>query len=429
MATLWKQKQPLHPLFAELQGCLHDDWFLLEHEIALQAAHATVLLEAGVIDASTHADVGAALDHLTQEWSGAPAPDSTAEDLHTWIEEQITAACPEGGRRIHTARSRNDQVATLLLLHLRSAATELDAALGTFIATAAQRAIDWSHLQMPLQTHAQFAAPGSVGAWPLRFAASLSRSQRHLRFLRGEWAHWCPLGAGAVAGSSIAIDRQRQATLLGFDEPWPSSLDATSSRDACLELLAWSTGVALQLQSLATDGQGFAQTPFGFTKYPSALATGSSMMPNKSNPDALELLRGEANAVAAAHVQAVLLLKGLPSGYQRDLQCIKPLVRAVPETLSRLLALATVYLEALEFDADHLERALEQGDIGATLRMEARVASGAALRDAHHVESDGPGAASSHLDARAYQTTGSASPHHVREAARAFLQAGEAKTP
>ena len=429
MATLWKQAQPLHPLFAELQGCLADDWFLLRHELVLQRAHGKVLLETGVFDDATHAGLLGALDAIEREYAGKPVPIADEEDLHTWIEARITEKCAPAGRRIHTARSRNDQVATLLTMHLRAVAADLDAELSALIGILGQRALDWSELQMPLQTHLQFAAPGSVGAWPLRFAAGLSRSRRHLAFLRGEWKRWCPLGTGAGAGSSIPIDRQRQASLLGFEEPWPSSLDATSSRDGCLELLAWATQVALQLQSLAADGQVFAQTPLAFTKYPDVLATGSSMMPNKRNPDALELLRGEANLMAGAHTQAVLLLKGLPSGYQRDLQCIKPLVRDVPRQLARLLELTRVYVQAVEFDVERLRQVMDQGDIGATLRMEARVAAGEALRDAHHDEADGPATDAVEFDARAYRTYGSAAPQSVRDAARRILEEAKAVEP
>lgn len=420
MGTLWKQKQPLHPLFADLQGCLEDDWFLLEHEIALQRAHGTVLHEAGVLDETMYAGLVEALDAIETQWAGEAVHESDAEDLHTWIEAEITARCAPAGERIHTARSRNDQVATLLLLHLRKVAEDLDASLARLVTTLLRRVDDWADLQMPLQTHLQFAAPGSVGAWPLRFAASLTRTRRHLAFLREEWARWCPLGAGAVAGSSIPIDRARQATLLGFDAPWPSSLDATSSRDACLELLAWATQAALQLQALAADGQIYAQTSVSFTHYPASLATGSSMMPNKSNPDALELLRGEANAIAGAHAQAVLLLKGLPSGYQRDLQCIKPLVRDAPAKLIHLIDLAEVYVDQVDFDPVRLAAACTQGDIGATLRMEARVAGGAAMRSAHHVEADGPEGEPVAADAKAYRTAGGASPEAVREMARAL---------
>jgi len=418
MSTLWKSGSPLHPLFSEIQGCLDDDWFLFEHEVALQRAHGTVLHRAALLDDGQLDGLNAALDDIESTFDRWEVPSSEAEDIHTWIEGEITARCPEAGRRIHTARSRNDQVATLLLLHLRAAGDELADSLDRLRARLVERVDDWADLEMPMQTHLQFAAPGSVGAWPLRYATSLARLSRQLDFLRGEWAHWCPLGAGAVAGSSLPIDRSLQAELLDFDEPWPSSLDATSSRDACLEMLAWCAQISLQLQALAADGQVFAQTPFSFTHYPKALATGSSMMPNKSNPDALELLRGEANAAAAAHVQATLILKGLPSGYQRDLQCVKPLVRDVPALVRDLLELAHAYVDALEFDAERVAAALATGDVGATLRMEARVAAGQALRDAHHSEADGKQDDTPDSGATAYVTHGSASPDAVRASAR-----------
>lgn len=418
MSTLWKTREPLHPLFAEIQDCLDDDWFLLDHEIALQRAHGAVLHAAGLLDDAQFAGLGEALDDIAATFDAGAVPASDAEDIHTWIENEITERCPGAGRRIHTARSRNDQVATLLLLHLRSAGARLASAVDALRAVLVRRAEDWADLQMPLQTHQQFAAPGSVGAWPLRYAASLSRTSRHLAFLCTEWSRWCPLGAGAVAGSSLPIDRAMQAELLGFDEAWPSSVDATSSRDACLEMLSVCTQLALQLQALAADGQAFAQTPFAFTHYPGALATGSSMMPNKSNPDALELLRGEANAAAGAEMQAVLVLKGLPSGYQRDLQCVKPLVRDIPARMIRLIDLARTYVDATEFDPERLAAALSAGDVGATLRMERRIEAGEAMRSAHHVEADGEAEDGAEADATAYRTSGSASPAAVRACAK-----------
>ena len=160
----------------------------------------------------------------------------------------------------------------------------------------------------------------------MRYAASFDRVLRHLRFLLAEWSRCCPLGSGAVAGSSIPIDRRIQASELGFKGPSVNALDSTCTRDECLELLALASQAALHLQSFSTDIIIFSQTPLGWTKYPPAFATGSSMMPNKINPDAMELLRGQCNAVISAHHELTFILKGLPTGYSRDLQCAKPVL-------------------------------------------------------------------------------------------------------
>lgn len=303
--------------------------------------------------------------------------------------------------------------------------------LGHLIRVSCDKARAWADLAFPLQTHQQFAAPGSVGFWALRYATSFARVRRHLQAGLEEWRRYCPLGSGAVAGSSIPLDRRIQARELGFAEPAPNALDATSTRDECLELLALGTQFALHLQSLATDVIIFSQTPLAWTRYPAEFATGSSMMPNKTNPDAMELLRGECNAVAGAHAELVSILKGLPSGYNRDLQCVKPVVRRGAEKLHAAAQLAAAFLGRLEFDWERLAAALGQGNVGATLRMEEKVCDGMPLREAHHAvstevaEARDPGAPFIDTPLERYRTIGSSNPGETRRIAERLLGALE----
>jgi argininosuccinate lyase len=429
MPSLWKPSVGLHPTFAPLNRCLPEDWFLLPFELRLQRAHAKTLTAAGIFSAAEHDAICAALDALETEFAQAPCPASTAEDLHTWMEEQLTARAGDAGKKIHTARSRNDQIATLLKMYVITSGERLAADLRELIRVGCQKGRDWAALAFPLHTHQQFAAPGSVGFWVLRYATSFDRVRRHIELCLGEWRRWCPLGAAAVAGSSVAIDRTIQARELGFEAPSPNALEATTSRDECLELLALGTQVTLHLQSLATDAIIFSQTPLRWTRYPPEFATGSSMMPNKVNPDAMELLRGECNAVAAAHDELVGILKGLPSGYNRDLQCVKPVVHRAVEKLHGLATMAAAFLRQLDFDPERLAAALSEGSVGATLRMEQLVQSGMPLREAHHAVADevrraADGSApvvASPLEQ--YQTTGSAKPAEVRRVADELLAA------
>ncbi len=294
--------------------------------------------------------------------------------------------------------------------------------LAGLVRTLCDRAKGWSELPMPMQTHCQFAAPGNVGFWALRFAAAFERAHALLRLLGGHWRESCPLGSGAVAGTSLAIDRGLQAAELGFGWPSVNALYSTSARDECVELLGVLGGIALHLQCFATDVIWFAQTALSWIVYPAAFATGSSMMPNKVNPDAMELLRGECAAIQAAHGQAVLLMKGLPSGYNRDLQCIKPVLRAAAEKTAWALELAGAFVEALDFDRAALEKSMRQGAIDATLRMEAMIREGAPMRDAHHAVAEALKSArkdesAPSVDAGAYQTLGGASPAETRRAA------------
>jgi argininosuccinate lyase len=392
----------------------------------LQRAHSVALVEAGILSEREGAEVCGALDEIAKRSEVGTCPESDVEDIHTWIESELTEATGAAGRKIHTARSRNDQVATLLKLYVIDVGERLSSRLDALTRSFCERAISWSALVFPLQTHCQFAAPGSVGFWSLRYASAFERAGRRLELSLCEWRRFCPLGSGAVAGSSIPIDRRTQARELGFDGPSLNALDSTSTRDECLEMLAIETQVALQLQSLATDVIAFSQTPFGWTVYPSAFGTGSSMMPNKTNPDAMELLRGESRAIPAAHAHAVSLLGGLPSGYNRDLQCIKPIVRDASETLIELCDLAEAFVGALDFDAEKLADALNRGAIDATLRMEQHVLRGRPLREAHaHIaetlgRSDA-GDACDPVGAESYRTIGCASAAETCRVAREML--------
>jgi len=397
--------------------------------LKLQRVHAHALWGTGILTADELAELNRGLDAIAAEFESVPCPDSDAEDLHTWVEALLTEKAGPAGKKIHTARSRNDQVATLLKMYVIVAGEELSGRLRRLIGVTCQRAQDWADLVFPLHTHTQFAAPGSVGFWVLRYATAFDRIRRHVDFCVREWRRHCPLGAGAVAGSSIPIDRRLQAEGLGFDRPSPNALEATSTRDECVEMLALAAQVALHLQSLAADVILFSQTPLGWTRYPAPFGTGSSMMPNKQNPDAMELLRGHGTAVLSAHGQALTLLKGLCGGYNRDLQCIKPLVRQTVETLSVLCRLAEAFLEQLEFDRERITASLAEGGIGATLRMEQKVLEGLPLREAHHavaadVRTGGEAALAGDVGSAArYQTIGSASPVETRRAAAELLRA------
>lgn len=433
MSTLWKQDTPLHPIFAQVNTSLRDDWFLLPFELRLQRASAKALAATSVLKADESTGLLRALDAMEAQWVGAPCPDSPAEDLHTWIEAKLIEAAVEAGRKIHTARSRNDQVATLLRMFVIDAGERFGAKLGALVAVLARRAKDWADLPMPMMTHTQFAAPGSAGFWALRYAVALGRLAEAAAFYVSQWRRHCPLGAGAVAGSSIGIDRAVLARELGFEQPSPNALYDTSTRDECVEWLALAAQCALHLQSFAADIILFSQSPLRWTRYPTAFATGSSMMPNKLNPDAMELLRGEAAALPAAHHHAMLLLKGLPSGYNRDLQCIKPIVRDATANALYLCELLHAFVEALDFDAARLAASMQEGDIFATLRMEQLVREGVPLREAHHTvaaqvrgearPASGGAAQFDPLTAIGmYQTAGSASPDETRRVADELIR-------
>lgn len=401
---------------------MEEDWFLLPHELRLQRAHVVALHAAGIVSDREKTALDAAIDVIASTYLNAPCPETTAEDIHTWLETLVTEKAGDAGKKLHTARSRNDQVATLLKRYVIDSASRIRNALQSAVRAFSDQANHWADIVGPMQTHAQFAAPGSMGFWALRYATAFRGIHRMLSLMIGEWNTECPLGSGAVAGSSIPIDRRIQATQLGFDKPSPNALYSTTARDEILQLLAICSQVSLHLQSLATDVLAFCQTPFGWVNYPMAFGTGSSMMPNKANPDAMELLRGRSCAIQSANVEMLLLLKGTPSGYNRDLQQCKPLVhRTVEETLS-MTGLAADFIRALSFKTDRLRDAATAGAIGATLAMESLVLEGTPLRDAHRIVSDALAAGdSSAVAIDRYKTTGSADPGETRRVAQQFL--------
>ena len=398
----------------------------MPYELKLQRAHTVALTSAGILTQSESFAIIAGLDQIERRYGTASCPESDAEDLHTWVEAQLTETAGDAGRKIHTARSRNDQVATLLKLYVIDAGRKLAVDAKSLAKTLAGRAGGWSELVFPLQTHTQYAAPGNVGFWALRYAVSMDRIRRHAALLVGEWSEFCPLGSGAVAGSSIKIDRRIQAKELGFAQPSRNALESTSCRDEIVEWLALAAQTALHLQSLAADVILFSQTALAWAVYPKDFATGSSMMPNKSNPDAMELLRGEACMIQAAHSQALLTLKGLPSGYNRDLQCLKPLIHQAAAKLATLMEMTMAFCEGLDFNAERMASSCNQGNIGATLRMEAKVAGGMPLREAHHRVVDELKKCADAADEwagriDAYETIGSASPAETRRIADELL--------
>ncbi|MCG3138487.1 MAG: Argininosuccinate lyase [Phycisphaerae bacterium] len=404
---------------------------LLPYELQQQRAHVTALTAAAILTHDEQQQVLPALHQLAQQWCGKPCPDSPAEDLHTWVELQLTEQLGAVGRKIHTARSRNDQVATVLKLYVMDQAKQLSGALAELIKRCARQAEKWSELICPLQTHSQFAAPGSMGLWILRHGLALQRVRELLHLHYAQWKRFCPLGSGAVAGSSIPLDRRIQAQELGFDQPSLNALDSTSTRDECLDLLAMIGRIGLHLQTLATDVVSFAQTAHRWVIYPRAFGTGSSMLPNKINPDAMELIRGQCSLLMNSHNEALLLLKGLPTGYQRDLQCLKPvLIRNVLQAM-QIIELMSAFIEELKFDTQRLRVHLLNGGIDALWRMEEKVLAGMPLRDAHHAVatelagSNGHHAPLDSTDLYRYRTSGSAHPDETRQVAWQLLADAE----
>ncbi len=314
--------------------------------------------------------------------SGTFAWREELEDVHTNVEVRLTEIVGAVGGKVHTARSRNDQVALDERLYLRAALYEIGHRLLALDSALLARAEETRTAPMPGYTHLQRAQPITVGHWLLahfwRFDRDFDRLQS-----TGQRADVSPLGAGALAGSTLPIDPALVAARLGFDRTFENSIDAVSDRDALAEFLFDLTLLAVHASSLGEEIVLFASKEFGFLERSPALGSGSSLMPQKRNPDVAELARGKAGRTIGNLVALLTTLKGLPLAYDRDLQEDKaPLFDSVATVTAVLDALAPLVL-GLHFDLDRLRTAAEDPELGATDRAERMVAQGMPFRDAH----------------------------------------------
>ena len=307
-------------VMAQINPSVAFDKRLWPQDIAASRAHAEMLVACGILDA---ADGEAIQDGLSRVAAEIEAGDFTfdpaLEDVHLNIEARLTALIGDAGKRLHTARSRNDQVATDLKLWVRDAIARIDAALGELQAALLARAEQHAATVMPGFTHLQPAQPVTLGHHLMAYVEMLERD-------RGRFAdasrrlNQCPLGAAALAGTSFAIDRAMTAAALGFDSPTENSIDSVADRDFALEALAAAAIAAVHLSRLAEELVVWSSPGFGFVRLSEAFTTGSSIMPQKRNPDAAELVRAKTGRVVGALTGLLVTLKGLPLAYSKDMQ-------------------------------------------------------------------------------------------------------------
>src|SRR5262249_28210902 len=262
---------------------------------------------------------------------------------------------PAAGR-LHTARSRNDQVATDLRLWIRATIDSVDHALAAYQRALAEKALEHAATVMPGFTHLQVAQPVTLGHHLMAYYEMVGRDRSRLLDARRR-LNECPLGSAALAGTGFPIDRAATAAALGFDRPTANSLDAVSDRDFALDYLTAAAQCALHLSRLAEEVILWASQPFGFVKLPDAYSTGSSIMPQKRNPDAAELVRGHAGRITGCLVALMVTMKGLPLAYSKDMQDDKPPVFEASDLLALAVAAATGMIETLTFVPERMRRA------------------------------------------------------------------------
>ncbi len=325
-------------VMAEINASIGFDQRMWRQDIRGSQAHAAMLLQAGVLTAPDETAIREGLDAIGAEIAAGHFPFTEAlEDIHMNIEARLTERIGEAGKRLHTGRSRNDQVATDFRLWVRDSIDGLDAQLADTMAALATRAAQYAADPMPGFTHLQTAQPVTFGHHLLAYVEMLARDRGRLADTRRR-LNECPLGSAALAGTSFPVDRTHTAAALGFDRPTANSLDAVSDRDFALEYLSACAICAMHLSRLAEEMIIWCSAPFGFVRLSDAFTTGSSIMPQKRNPDAAELTRAKTGRITGALVGLLMVMKGLPLAYAKDMQEDKEPVFDATDALALCLA-------------------------------------------------------------------------------------------
>ncbi|MGB1712183.1 MAG: argininosuccinate lyase [Miltoncostaeaceae bacterium] len=369
--------------FDALNASLPVDRRLWQEDVRGSRAHARMLGATGIISADDAAAIDAGLQQVADELAaGSFRFVAGDEDIHTAVERRLTEITGDAGRRLHTGRSRNDQVITDTLLWLRTRAEYQSAALADLIRALIARAREHVDTLVPGYTHLQRAQPVRLAHHLLAYAWMLDRDHRRLAFAI-ESASESPLGSGALAGSGFAIDRDMTAAELGFRGITHNSMDAVGSRDALLDYLAFAAQLGVHLSRLGSEFVWWSSEEAGFVVLDDAYASGSSMLPQKKNPDAAELARAKASRLSADLSGLLGVLSGLPLAYNKDLQDDKHYVFDAADTLDLLLPAMTGMVQTATFRDDVMNAAAEEGFLAATDLADHLVREGWPFRRAH----------------------------------------------
>jgi argininosuccinate lyase len=350
----------------QINASIGFDKRLYAQDIAGSKAHATMLAEAGIISAAERDAIVGGLEQIQREIEAGEFPFSAAlEDIHMNIEARLTELIGEPGSKLHTARSRNDQVATDLRMWVRDAIDRTDRLLKELQAALLNRAEEHAAAVMPGFTHLQAAQPVTLGHHLMAYVEMFGRDRGRFADARVR-LNECPLGAAALAGTSFPIDRAATAVALGFAAPMANSIDAVSDRDFALEFLTAAAVAATHLSRLAEELVLWSTPQFAFVKMAEAFSSGSSIMPQKRNPDAAELVRGKAGRVIGDLNALLVVLKGLPLAYGKDLQEDKEPVFDAADSLALCLAAMAAMITDMTVDRDRLAAAAGVGYTTAT---------------------------------------------------------------
>jgi argininosuccinate lyase len=373
-------------IMREINASIPFDKALWRQDIAASKAHVAMLGKQGIVAMEDADVISAGLDKVAAEYEANGVPeDWDLEDIHMTSESRLAALIGPVAGRLHTARSRNDQVATDFKLWVREACVAADTALGNLQVALVTRAAEHADSIMPGFTHLQTAQPVTLGHHLMAYYEMTQRDRS--RFVDAHTrASQCPLGAAALAGTGFPIDRDMTAHALGFAVPTANSLDSVSDRDFALDYLMAATQCALHLSRLAEEFIIWASQPFGFVTLPDALSTGSSIMPQKKNPDAAELVRGHSGRIAGCLTALIMTMKGLPLAYSKDMQDDKPPTFEAASLITLSLAAMTGMVEGATFRTARMRGAAELGYATATDLADWLVRSAnVPFREAHHI--------------------------------------------
>ena len=369
--------------FEQWQRSFPFDRILLPYEVAASKAHASALAKTGVLTTAELQATLTALDQIAAE--GVPQDaDPSIEDVHHYVEARLVRIAGEVGYKLHTGRSRNEQIATDLRLYVRTQIDIISQHLVEFIGEFVKQAEAAGELAMPAYTHLQRAEPVLIAHWLLAYTEMFLRDLDRLADCRKR-LNVCPLGSGAVAGTILPLDRASIAAQLGFVGPTANSIDATSDRDFALEFTQAISLIAIHLTRWAEEQILYATTEFGFVRLPEQFSTGSSAMPQKKNPDAMELIRGKAGRVIADAASLLLTMKGLPLAYNKDMQETQQPVFSAAEQVASMLRVATGHFAAVTFNYERMQQAASAGFMNALAAAAHLVREGVPFRKAHEL--------------------------------------------
>lgn len=393
-AKMWsgRFREPLDAQFESWQRSLPFDWRLLPQEISASKAHARALAAAGILTAAELETTLGGLTRVLTRVAGSDAvqltampaafANSPAEDIHHFVELEMTQEIGDLALKLHTGRSRNEQIATDLRLFVRDAIDGSIAQLVAWAGALLEQADEAEAAAMPAYTHLQRAEPVLLAHWLLAYVEMILRDISRFEDCRNR-LNFCPLGSGAVAGATLPLDRTIAAQELKFTAPTANSMDATSDRDFTLEFAHAASTLGLHISRFAEEITLYSTAEFGFVELPEAFSTGSSAMPQKKNPDLTELIRGKSGRLLGAATTLATIIKGLPLAYNKDMQETQEPVFEIADTLRGTLALLPGFTADIHFRHDRMLSAAQSGFLNAMAAATYLVHKGVPFRKAH----------------------------------------------